>query len=186
MKKLFVLFLFFCLSVPVGLSQAADAGKGACGDALSARILELFKDADETVSLGAMLVCDQVGNDECLVQYVIASRSPSDSLRARTVKNYYLAVTRYFDGPGKGYARTFINEFPEDPKGFADVLAFDASLTRTVAGRMIMEIVDSTDCRHPASLRKTARAKVERLRTTQDKAGWASEILPDSFPVCGK
>lgn len=186
MKVFLSLFLGLFVSVQAGGALAAKPGGPACGDALSTRMLELFKDPDENVSLGAMLISDQIAHDDCLVQYVIASRSPKDSVRARTVKNYYLAVTRYFDGPGKGYARTFIDEFPEDPKEFADVLAFDASLTRTVAGRMIMEVVDGTDCRHTPSYRRAARAKVERLRVTQDKAGWAAELLPDSFPVCAK
>ena len=179
MKMLFCLLAGFFLLLPL----PAQAGQ-PCGDALSARLLELFRDDDERVSLGAMLVCDQVLHDDCLVEYVLSSRSPADSLRASTVKNYYLAVVRYFEGPGQGYARTFVEEFPEDPAGFAEVLSFDASLTRTVSGRMILELVDMADCRRPLELRTAARAKLERLRATQDQAGWAAEILPETLPVC--
>lgn len=181
MKALFCLAIGFFLLLPPSAWACPP-----CEDALSGRVLEMFQDEDETVSLGAMLVCDQVRRDECLVEYVLASRSPSDSVLARTVKNYYLAVARYFEGPGRGYAYTFIEEFPEDPDDFEEVLSFDAGLTRTVSGRMIMELVDMADCRRPPQLRAAARAKLERLRLTQERAGWAAEIFPETLPACAR
>lgn len=184
-KRLLCLSLFALLSCNAAGAGAAEGRGKPCGDALSARMLELFRDSDERVSLGAMLVSDQILHDECLVRYVLDSRAPGESVRARAVKNFYLAMVRpYFDGPGNGYARAFIDEFPEEPEAFNEVLAFDASLTRTVSGRMVMELTDMAECHRPAEVRAAARAKVERLRETQDKSGWAAEIFPDSFPHC--
>ena len=180
LKALFLTFFLMTCPGPVSGAKAA----ALCGDPLSSRILALFQDADQRVSLGAMLISDYVLHDDCLVNYVLQSRKPNEDLLARNVKNFYLALARPLDVPDDGYTRAFLDAFPEDPKEFNAVLAFDASLTRTVSGRMVMEIVSMSECHRPVAIRKAAREKILRLMETQERSGWAAEIFPDAFTPC--
>lgn len=153
----------------------------AKGHELSEKMLELFKDKNRNVSLGAMLIAAPVSDNEKLIEYVRWSLKKSDPAPDRLVKLYYLARTAM----EKDEPLAFIKAFPEDPEKFNEVLAFDASLTRTVNGLMAIYLVELTECYVNAELREAARAKVERLRAVQMLSGWSAEIFPDEdFPRC--
>lgn len=170
MKKIFAaLCLCLALAAPAAASPLSD------------KMLELFKDKNPDVSLGAMLIAPPVGDNAELIKYVRWSLKRGESATARLVKLYYLAST----GFGSEDALAFVKEFPEDPEKFNAVLAFDSSLTRTVSGVMVEYLVSLTECNNNQDVRAEARDKVERLRMVQLISGWSAEIFPDGdFPAC--
>lgn len=170
MKKLFSAFL-------IVLAMATPAK----GHELSDKMLQLFKDNSRNVRLGAMLIADPVSDNEKLIEYVRLSLQNNEPTPDHLIKLYYLART----GMGNEDPLAFIKAFPEEPEKFNEVLAFDASLTRTVSGLMVIYLVELTDCHVHKDLRKAARAKVDRLQAVQLLSGWSAEVFPDAgFAKC--
>lgn len=170
MRKILVSFL-----IVLGLAAPASAHE------LSDRMLQLFKDKSRNVSLGAMLIADPVSDNEELIKYARWSLKKNDPPLERAVKRYYLARATYENED----TLAFIRAFPEEPEAFKEVLAFDASLTRSVSGVMVLYLVDLTECHTARDVREAARDKVDRLRMVQLLSGWAAEIFPDqNFPLC--
>ena len=168
MKKI-ILTALLCLGMSAQ-TQASD---------LSDKMLELFKSSNKSVSLGAMLIADNVLDDQGkLENYVKWSLKKSDPPLDRTVKLYFLSRVN------SDYNLQFIKEFPEDPKIFNEVLSFVASLTRSVSGLMVMYLASLSECYAQANSRNAAREKVERMRMVQMLSGWAAEIFPDEFEQC--
>lgn len=159
------------------LVLAAPAG----AHELSDKMLQLFKDPSRNVSLGAMLIAGPVSDNEAMVAYARRALKKSDPVVDAMVKRYYLASATF----EKADVLAFIRGWPENPDEFKEVLAFDAALTRTVSGVMVLHLVQLTGCDYPREIYEAARDKVSRLGMVQLLSGWAAEIFPNGdFPAC--
>lgn len=170
MKKTLFLFIFLLCSTQTQAGALAD------------KLLELFKDPNEQVSLGAMLISPRVSDAGKLIAYVRSVQKPADKPYVRAVKQYFLAMAIYEEEE----RIAFINSYPEDPEAYAKTIDFDMGLTNSLGGLMIQELLTETSCDTLRSVRKVAREKILRLCKTHDASGVALELMPEPcvFEAC--
>lgn len=168
MKKQHSLLIFLLLFVSLffaGKVQNVNA------QTLSEAVLELYKNSNKEVSLGAMLISQRLYDDELLAGYIHKQRNDADPLWIKTIQNYAL---NHFSQRESSLMMRFISEFPVTKQELNLLTEFEANTFTTVQSKPLEYLIELASDRDLA-IKNAAKEKLITIKGLAD--GWVANQL---------
>jgi hypothetical protein len=145
-------------------------------------MLELYKNKNKDISLGAMLLSVELYSTHNLEKFLRMSIDKNDTKWINCIKLYVISKFTFDDDDVKA----FIEAFPDDRKNFWTLINFESNVTRHPHSKMISHLISyakiDTSVYKNAELKNLAVSKVHKIIPLAD--GWVSESIESQ--LCDK
>jgi hypothetical protein len=176
-----VILLVFLGSLLMPMPSAANMERSK--HKLVEIFIELFKNEDQAVSLGAMLVSIDINDYHELEKYVRSTIKEKDEKWIRCIKLFVISRYTWEDVD----AVYFIESIPEDAESFRKLIDFESSVLRHPCSHILSHLMDYADKRikRPhARIHEMAKKKIIKIEPLSD--GWVGECLEPVRPEQAK
>jgi hypothetical protein len=166
--RLAILIISICLSIIPTTSVADTALKQ---HEIVEKFIELFRNEDLNISLGAMLISIDINDYKNLEKYVRNTINENDEKWIRCIKLFVISRYTFEDID----AINFIKSIPDDKENFQKLIEFESSVLRHPGSHILSHLIYYAKKIKRPAMSKVANKKIKRILPLSD--GWVGDFL---------
>ncbi|MDR2574572.1 MAG: hypothetical protein LBC94_09595 [Desulfovibrio sp.] len=179
LKRFFIITILFNI-LSVGFQKTQAYGSQIAGTMPIAKsVLELYKNEDKNISLGAMLLSVDIFDYQELEKYLRNNVNENDEKWIKCIKLYTISKYTFDEYDSK----LFIESFPDDKENFWKLINFECTVTRCPGSNIISHLINYVKTKNAPDIQYSASYKLNKVLENAD--GWVGDFVESQLHSYG-